>query len=74
MSYQPKRTARFDHVGDLLAFLEERQCHDCVFRNLGDEEFPMCLERSGPASLEEAIEEWEEVLPDVVVCHAWQEG
>jgi len=46
VSYTPKRDHRFEYVTDVISFVEERQCNDCVFKS-DPEDYPMCFEVEG---------------------------
>lgn len=71
--YIPKRDSRFEYVHEALFFIENNQCETCVFRQLDDEEMPMCLEISGKFFLEEPIVEVDDLGSDGIVCTKYRD-
>ncbi len=66
MTYQPKRDQRFHYVADVIVFIEERQCIDCVFSENPEE--PMCTEIVVDLFLEKPVEALDDRGDDGVVC------
>lgn len=61
MTYIPRRDYRFEYLHDVLNWMEEHVCSDCIFRKMDQTEYIMCHELEGKIFLEEPIEEWEDL-------------
>ena len=67
MSYTPHRDYRWEYISDMLNWMEENQCFNCIFRETG--EVIMCMEFQGQAFLEEPMEEWDDLGDEGVACN-----
>ena len=74
MTYQPRRTARFGYAGDVIVYVEDRQCGTCAHKERGRdmEQYPMCASRAALTLCVEPVTDWDEPEPDHVVCRAYE--
>jgi len=71
MTYKAHRDYRFEYVGDVIEFIEERQCVTCKFQT-DDPSMPMCWEFSGAIVCEEPVEELDDLGDDGIVCRKYE--
>lgn len=71
MTYTAHRDYRFEYVGDVIEFIEERQCVTCKFC-FDDPWTPMCGEISGAIVSEGPVEELDDLGDDGVVCRKYE--
>lgn len=78
--YNPRRTARFEYLWEVMNFVEENQCRMCVHSKLKDpdenkshaEEYPMCYEVEGAMMLEEPVHEFDEDEHGLITCNKFE--
>lgn len=70
--YVPKRDYRFEYVTEVMAHVEENQCVSCVFREEG--EYPMCLPIAAKITLEEPVEEINDLGSSGLSCTKYRNG
>lgn len=72
--YTPGRDGRFEYLWELMHFIEDNQCHSCVFskmvtdRNTHGMEYPMCWEIEGALINEEPVPDLDDRGDEGVVC------
>jgi hypothetical protein len=65
--YKAHRDYRFEYAHDVVHFIEEEQCFDCVFKN-SDKDDMMCDEIAIGLILEEPLADLDDRGNDGVVC------
>jgi hypothetical protein len=71
MTYIPRRDGRFEYLTDALAFIEERQCGDCVFQFARDG-FYMCGEIEAKVFAEQPVLEINDLGDEGLFCKLYQ--
>ncbi len=70
--YIPRRDYRFEYVTEAMEFVEVQECSTCVFREEG--EYPMCLPIAAKMTLEEPVEEINDLGDDGISCTKYKQG
>jgi len=76
--YKPVRDYRFEYAEDAINFIEKHQCGNCIFRRTDqdaiDYDYLMCAEISISISLEEPVEEIDDLGSNGLSCTKYRNG